>query len=249
MREILVQGSFLQEKSGSKFRFLPWAILLGLLIGIAGVWSSNKEVLGLFHDDGIYAVVAKSLHDGAGYRIISLPTAPDQTKYPFLYSYILSWLWSLDPKFPDNIGLLKAANAAFLAVIFILSGHAMQKSWNFAVVEAMDSILSANRASQDLQASTFRQRLFRNIGKPPPCMFVIAGSYPSMTPPRTFVIVQGGLHHLKTLPDDLQQTFSEAARVLRDNGTFVVVEPWLTILGLCPYSMSKKNRQTCEPKD
>jgi hypothetical protein len=115
------QGSFLLEKSGSEFRFLPWAILLGLLIGIAGVWSSNKEVLGLFHDDGIYVVVAKSLHDGAGYRIISLPTAPDQTKYPFLYSYILSWLWSLDPKFPDNIGLLKSANAVFLAVIFVLS--------------------------------------------------------------------------------------------------------------------------------
>ena len=102
-------------------RFFPWVILLGLLVGIAGVWSSNKEVLGLFHDDGIYAVVAKSLSDGAGYRIISLPTAPDQTKYPFLYSYILSWLWSLDPKFPDNIGLLKAANAAFLAVTFVLS--------------------------------------------------------------------------------------------------------------------------------
>jgi hypothetical protein len=113
--------SFLLEKSGSKFRFLPWAILLGLLIGLAGVWSSNKQVLGLFHDDGIYAVVAKSLQEGAGYRIISLPTAPDQTKYPFLYSYILSWLWRLDPKFPDNIGLLKAANAAFLAAIFVLS--------------------------------------------------------------------------------------------------------------------------------
>src|SRR5262245_34904893 len=115
------QGSFLLKKAGSKYRLLPLAILLGLLIGIAGVWSSSKDVLGLFHDDGIYAVVAKSLHDGTGYRIISLPTAPDQTKYPFLYSYILSWLWSLDPKFPGNIGLLKAANAVFLAAIFVLS--------------------------------------------------------------------------------------------------------------------------------
>jgi hypothetical protein len=115
------QGWFLPKKCGSKFQSLPWAILLGLVISIAGVWSSNKEVLGLFHDDGIYAVVAKSLSNGSGYRIISLPTAPDQTKYPFLYSYILSWLWSLDPKFPDNIGLLKAANAAFLAAIFVLS--------------------------------------------------------------------------------------------------------------------------------
>ena len=112
---------FQQEQSGSKFRFFPSAILLGLLVGIASYWSSNKEILGLFHDDAIYAVVAKSLSDGARYRIISLPTAPDQTKYPFLYSFILSWLWSLDAKFPDNIGLLKAANAGFLAAIFVFS--------------------------------------------------------------------------------------------------------------------------------
>jgi hypothetical protein len=112
---------FPQRHSVIKSGCFPWVIVLGLLVGIAGVWSSNKEVLGLFHDDGIYAVVAKSLSDGTGYQIISLPTAPDQTKYPFLYSYILSWLWRLYPKFPDNIGLLKAANAAFLAAIFVLS--------------------------------------------------------------------------------------------------------------------------------
>ncbi len=121
--EAIVAGKdpFQEAQSGRKFRFFPLAILLGMLVGIAGVWSSNKEMLGLFHDDGIYAVVAKSLSDGVGYRVISLPTAPDQTKYPFLYSSILSWLWSVDPKFPENIGLLKAANAAFLAGVFILS--------------------------------------------------------------------------------------------------------------------------------
>ena len=83
--------SLQQEQNGGESRFFPWVILLGLLVGIASFWSSNKEVLGLFHDDGIYAVVAKSLSDGAGYRIISLPTAPDQTKYPvslFLYSFL-----------------------------------------------------------------------------------------------------------------------------------------------------------------
>jgi hypothetical protein len=112
------KGSF---KRSGEFRFFPWAIIVGVLVGIASIWSNNKEVLGLFHDDGIYAVVAKSLSDGSGYRIISLPTALDQTKYPFVYSYILSWLWSLYPKFPDNIGLLKAANGAFLAAIFVLS--------------------------------------------------------------------------------------------------------------------------------
>jgi hypothetical protein len=115
------EGGVSENSAERKRRSFSLAIFLGLLVGAASVWSSNKEILGLFHDDGIYAVVAKSLSQGAGYRIISLPNTPDQTKYPFLYSYILSWLWSLNPTFPDNIGLLKAANAAFLAAIFVLS--------------------------------------------------------------------------------------------------------------------------------
>jgi hypothetical protein len=40
------------------------------------------------------------------------------------------------------------------------------------------------------------------------------------------VIVQGGLHHLKSFPDDLEKTLSETCRVLRDDGLCVVVEPW-----------------------
>jgi len=116
-----LRRSFQQKQNGGETRLFPWVIFFGLLVGGASYWSSNKEALGLFHDDGIYAVVAKSLSEGSGYRIISLPTAPDQTKYPFLYSFVLSWLWSLDAKFPDNIGLLKAANAGFLAAVFVLS--------------------------------------------------------------------------------------------------------------------------------
>jgi ubiquinone/menaquinone biosynthesis C-methylase UbiE len=42
------------------------------------------------------------------------------------------------------------------------------------------------------------------------------------------LIIQGGLHHLSTLPDDLDQTFSEMRRVLRRDGRAVLVEPWLT---------------------
>jgi ubiquinone/menaquinone biosynthesis C-methylase UbiE len=42
------------------------------------------------------------------------------------------------------------------------------------------------------------------------------------------VIVQGGLHHLPTLPGDLDQTFSEIRRVLKKDGRVLFVEPWLT---------------------
>lgn len=45
---------------------------------------------------------------------------------------------------------------------------------------------------------------------------------------RDIIIVQGGLHHLQKLPEDLDQTFAEVVRVLRPNGKFVLVEPWLT---------------------
>jgi ubiquinone/menaquinone biosynthesis C-methylase UbiE len=42
------------------------------------------------------------------------------------------------------------------------------------------------------------------------------------------LIVQGGLHHLPVLPDDLEQTLSEMQRVLRKEGRVMFVEPWRT---------------------
>jgi len=43
---------------------------------------------------------------------------------------------------------------------------------------------------------------------------------------RDIIIVQGGLHHLPKLPEDVEQTLSEIKRVLRPTGKFVMVEPW-----------------------
>ena len=42
------------------------------------------------------------------------------------------------------------------------------------------------------------------------------------------VIIHGGLHHLPQLPDDLEQVLFEIHRVLKTDGTFHAVEPWLT---------------------
>ena len=41
-------------------------------------------------------------------------------------------------------------------------------------------------------------------------------------------IVHGGLHHLATLPDDLELTVREVRRILKPGGLFIVVEPWET---------------------
>jgi SAM-dependent methyltransferase len=45
---------------------------------------------------------------------------------------------------------------------------------------------------------------------------------------KDILIVQGGLHHLPALPEDLEQTFAQMRRVLRKEGRVVFVEPWLT---------------------
>jgi ubiquinone/menaquinone biosynthesis C-methylase UbiE len=50
---------------------------------------------------------------------------------------------------------------------------------------------------------------------------------------RDIAVVQGGLHHLPRIPEDLRRTLAETARFLEPGGRLVVVEPWSTpFLGL-----------------
>jgi hypothetical protein len=60
-------------------------------------------VSGIYHDDGVYISTAKALAQGQGYRLINLPDAPVQTKYPLLYPLLLALVWKLWPAFPDNL--------------------------------------------------------------------------------------------------------------------------------------------------
>ena len=77
---------------------LAWAYLVAL----------RAPAVGTFHDDGIYAVTARALAEGRGYRILSLPDAPPQTKYPILFPWLLSLIWRLAPGFPENLPWLRA---------------------------------------------------------------------------------------------------------------------------------------------
>lgn len=83
---------------------LLFAIVCLLLAGRALV----VDVCGLYHDDAVYVTTARSLVDGTGYRLISLPDAPNQTKYPILFPAILAFFTALAPAFPQNIVVFKA---------------------------------------------------------------------------------------------------------------------------------------------
>ena len=45
---------------------------------------------------------------------------------------------------------------------------------------------------------------------------------------KDILIVQGGLHHLPNLPEDLERTVAEMHRVVRPGGRLMIVEPWST---------------------
>jgi len=107
------------------FAFRPLAyilVLLSLAPSAAFLWR-HRDLPGFgdLHDDALYYVSAKSLADGGGYRIESLPGEPSQTKYPPLYPLLLSAAWHIDPQFPHNLPVAAWTSwLAFPAVMFQL---------------------------------------------------------------------------------------------------------------------------------
>jgi hypothetical protein len=108
-------------------RPLAWLFLLvSLAPSAAFLWRhSDLPRFGDLHDDSIYYVSAKSLADGGGYRVESLPGEPSQTKYPPLYPLLLSIAWHIDSQFPNNLPI--AAWISWLALPTVM----LQLLWIF----------------------------------------------------------------------------------------------------------------------
>jgi len=104
-------------------RALALALFIALLIPSAWFAWTNRDMpqFGRAHDDAIYVVVAKSLADGHGYRIQSLPGAPYETKYPPLLVWLLALVWKIDPQFPENLSVATAIQWAAIPLFLWLS--------------------------------------------------------------------------------------------------------------------------------
>src|SRR5579884_502989 len=98
------------------------ALLLTLLIpaGILAYQWRDMPHLGIWHDDAVYWISAKSLSTGGAYRLLNLAGAPPQTKYPPLYPLLLSAVWRVNPQFPGNAPLLMALQWSMLPVLVVL---------------------------------------------------------------------------------------------------------------------------------
>lgn len=100
-----------------------WVLLvLGCLPSAWLAWTyRDLPRIGELHDDGIYLISAKSLTDGGGYRILSLPEEPAQTKYPPLYPLYLSTLWRWGPAFPAMLPWAMLLQWVFIPLMLVLA--------------------------------------------------------------------------------------------------------------------------------
>jgi hypothetical protein len=86
------------------------AVLVGVVLVAALVPSAklawrfrSMPQIGAYHDDAVYLASAKGLAEHAGYRVLSLPDQPFQTRFPPVFPLLLSLVWRLDPRFPENL--------------------------------------------------------------------------------------------------------------------------------------------------
>ena len=96
-------------------RAFPWIGLAVILICfvISIIREHPTNYFGLTGDDAVYLSSAKALAEGKGYVLSNLPGAPPATKYPILYSWLLSWVWRVNGSFPANLREATAITVVF----------------------------------------------------------------------------------------------------------------------------------------
>jgi hypothetical protein len=106
----------------SSRRWVPALALLALCLPtLLFVWI-NRDVphFGVLQDDGMYLIDGKALAEGAGYRILSLPAQPYDTRYPPLYPLYLSLAWRAAPSYPATLAVAVMLSWLCLPVLLLL---------------------------------------------------------------------------------------------------------------------------------
>ena len=121
------------KKKSHTLLFLIFIALCAL--GYFAAIDPNK--FGFYHDDAVYLVTGKALAIGQGYRILSLPHEPWQTKYPPVFPIALSILWRTNPTFPDNLPWFSAFSVLCTALFLVLTAAYLLKNSYASPVQIM----------------------------------------------------------------------------------------------------------------
>ena len=108
---------------------LPLVVAGGL--GVVGIFVWAAVATGVWHDDGAYLLLGKSLADGEGLRYSQVAGSPPGAKFPPFYPLFLALLWRLAPE-----ALGQGTLASFFNVLFVASSGglfvAYLRSLNFS---------------------------------------------------------------------------------------------------------------------
>ncbi|HKS06892.1 MAG TPA: hypothetical protein VJR92_11300 [Gemmatimonadaceae bacterium] len=87
-------------------------VLIVAIVGAAvGLFVQNTTPVGVFHDDGQYIILARSIAEQGTYRFDNLPGAPPGLHYPPGFPLFLAMMWKLAP---GDIGAFRMANGLLL---------------------------------------------------------------------------------------------------------------------------------------
>lgn len=123
----------------------------------------NRDMpsFGRSHDDAILFISAKSLVTGGGYRVLSFPGQPLQTKYPPFYPLYLSLVWRLNPNFPDNLKLASLFCWLSVAAALALAWRYYRgQGWSGAPTLWMLALLAINPWTLAIGSSMLSETLF-----------------------------------------------------------------------------------------
>ena len=93
---------------------------VGALALVTGIAIVDALPVGVFHDDAMYVVLARSLASGHGYRYLNLPGAPAATQHPPGYPALLALVSWFAPAFPANLVAFKTLNAVIASASAVL---------------------------------------------------------------------------------------------------------------------------------
>lgn len=95
-------------------RWLPLGVALVVLL--AALANITPDPIGVFFDDGIYALVAKAIAEGQGFVYPQLPGTPPAIHYPPTFPLLLALVWKIAPPFPESTMWFKVVNPVLLGV-------------------------------------------------------------------------------------------------------------------------------------
>jgi MFS family permease len=91
------------------------ALGVALIVGSLGMWAQNSALVGVNYDDAIYALLARALLDGHGYRLAHLGDLPG-IKYPPIYPLSLTPFWLFADSQESALHVMKLANGVFIGL-------------------------------------------------------------------------------------------------------------------------------------